>query len=139
MERNSSGSVVSTEMLLEVRIPKAVARQGNAYQKIEKRVGDFAMAGAGASLVLDETGKVTHAGIGLTGVGPTAIHAKKAAASLVGQPADEGHLQQASELAREESVPFSDLRGPAEYKRAMAGVLTHRVLTRAVARAKGGA
>jgi len=132
-------AVEPTEMLVEVRIPKPVARQGSAYHKIEKRVGDFAMAGAGVSLVLTEAGAVSHASIGLTGLGPTAIHAAKASASLVGQPADEAHLQQAAMLAQAEAQPSTDLRGPAEYKRAMAGVLTHRVLVRAVARAKGGA
>lgn len=132
-------AVGPTEMLVEVRIPQPVARQGTAYHKIEKRIGDFAMAGAGARVVLDESGKVTAAGIGLTGVGATAIHATKAAAALLGQPADDAHLQQAALVAQGESQPVSDLRGPAEYKRAMAGVLTHRVLVRAVARAKGGA
>lgn len=132
-------AVEPTEMLVEVRIPKATARQGNAYHKIEKRVGDFAMAGAGANLVLTEDGKVARASIGLTGVGPTAIHATKAAAILVGQLADDAHFQSASQLAQQEAQPATDLRGPAEYKRAMAGVLVHRVLTRAVARAKGGA
>jgi aerobic carbon-monoxide dehydrogenase medium subunit len=132
-------AVEPTEMLLEVRIPKTAAHQGTAYHKIEKRAGDFAMAGAAANVVLDESGKVKAAGIGLTGVGPTAIHATKAAASLVGQPADETHLRQAAQLAQAEAQPSTDLRGPAEYKRAMAGVLTYRVLTHAVARAKGGA
>jgi len=132
-------AVEPTEMLVEVRIPKSVPRQGTAYHKIEKRVGDFAMAGAAAKLVLDDDGKVTAAGIGLTGVGPTAIHAVKAAASLVGQPADEAHLRNSSVVAQGEAQPATDLRGPAEYKRAMAGVLAYRVLTHAVARAKGGA
>lgn len=131
-------AVEPTEMLIEVRIPKAVPRQGTAYHKIEKRVGDFAMAGAAASLVLEENGNVKTAGIGLTGVGPTAIHAMKAAASLVGQSADEAHLRKAAQLAQEEAQPSTDLRGPAEYKRAMAGVLAYRVLAHAVARAKGG-
>ncbi len=132
-------AVEPNEMLVEVRIPKTSARQGMAYHKIEKRVGDFAMAGAGANIVLDENGTVKSAGIGLTGLGPTVIHATRAAASLVGQPADEAHLRRAAELAQEESQPATDLRGPAAYKRAMAGVVAFRVLTRAVARAKGGA
>jgi aerobic carbon-monoxide dehydrogenase medium subunit len=132
-------AVEPTEMLVEVRIPKARPRQGNAYHKIEKRVGDFAMAGAAANVVLDSTGRVEVAGIGLTGVGPTAIHAVKAANSLVGQLPDEAHIAHACQLAREACQPGSDLRGPQEYKRDMAGVLTRRVLHRALARAKGGA
>lgn len=132
-------ALLPSEILVEVRIPKAVARQGTAYHKVEKRIGDFAMAGVAAMVVLDADGAVSAAGIGLTGVGPTAIHATKAAASLVGQPADEAHLRGAATLAQAEAQPSTDLRGPAEYKRAMAGVLTYRVLAHAVARAKGGA
>jgi carbon-monoxide dehydrogenase medium subunit len=131
-------AVEPTEVLVEVRIPKARPHQGNAYQKIEKRVGDFAMAGVAANVVLDSAGRVEAAGIGLTGVGPTAISATMAANSLVGQLPDEAHLGHASQQAQEAAQPSSDLRGPKEYKRAMAGVLTRRALDRALARARGG-
>lgn len=128
-----------TEILVEVRVPKARPHQGNAYHKIEKRAGDFAMAGAAANVVLDAAGRVESAGVGLTGVGPTAILASAAAGALVGQVPDATHLAHAAQLAEKAAQPSADLRGPVEYKRAMAGVLTHRVLERAVARAKGGA
>ncbi len=128
-----------TELVVEVRVPKARAHQGNAYHKIEKRAGDFAIAGAAANLELDGSGRVAVAGIALTGVGPTALSADAAAAALVGQMPDDGHLAHAAKLAGEAARPSSDLRGPAEYKRSMASVLTRRVLERAVARAKGGA
>lgn len=131
-------AVAPTEVLTEIRIPKTRARQGTAYHKIEKRIGDFAMAGAAVSLVLTSAGKVEAAEIGLTGVGPTAISADTAARSLVGQLPDEMHLAHAAELAMAATSPSGDLRGPAEYKRAMAGVLTRRVLDRALARARGG-
>jgi aerobic carbon-monoxide dehydrogenase medium subunit len=129
----------STEILVEVRIPKARVHQGNAYHKIEKRAGDFAMAGAAANLVLDASGRVESAGIALTGVGPTALLASAAAGALVGQMPDEAHLTHAAQLASTAAQPSSDLRGPAEYKRSMAGVLARRVLDRALGRAKGGA
>lgn len=127
------------ELLVEVRIPKARPHQGSAYHKIEKRVGDFAIAGAAASLVLDGAGRVESAGLALTGVGPTAVHATAAAASLVGQSPDGAHLENAARLAESASDPSADLRGPAAYKRAMAGVLCRRVLDRALTRARGGA
>ncbi len=127
-----------SEMLVEVRVPKARPRQGNAYHKIEKRAGDFAMAGAAANLVLDASGRVESAGIALTGVGPTALAAPAAAAALVGQLPDETHVAHAAQLAEQAAQPSGDLRGPAEYKRTMAGVLTRRVLERALARARGG-
>jgi aerobic carbon-monoxide dehydrogenase medium subunit len=131
-------AVEPTEILVEVRIPKARAHQGNAYHKIEKRIGDFAMAGAATNLVLDGAGRVEVVGIGLTGVGPTAVHAVKAASSLVGQLPDEAHLAHAAELAQEAAQPSTDLRGPMEYKRAMVAVLVRRVLDRSLARARGG-
>jgi aerobic carbon-monoxide dehydrogenase medium subunit len=131
-------AVEPTEILVEVRIPKARAHQGNAYHKLEKRIGDFAMAGAATNLVLNGAGRVEVAGIGLTGVGPTAIHAAKAASILVGQLPDEAHLAHAAQLSREAAQPSSDLRGPMEYKRAMVGVLVRRVLDRSLARARGG-
>jgi len=120
-----------------VRVPKARPHQGNAYHKIEKRVGDFAIAGVAANLILDSAGRVEVAGLGLTGVGPTAILAAQAASSLVGQMPDDAHLVHASELARDAAQPTSDLRGPQEYKRAMTGVLARRVLDRALTRARG--
>jgi len=130
-------AVEPTEVLVEVRVPKARPHQGNAYHKIEKRVGDFAIAGVAANLILDSAGRVEVAGLGLTGVGPTAILAAQAASSLVGQMPDDAHLVHASELARDAAQPTSDLRGPQEYKRAMTGVLARRVLDRALTRARG--
>jgi len=129
----------STEVLVEVRIPKSRPRQGNAYHKIEKRIGDFAMAGVATNLVLDGSGRVEFAGIGLTGVGPTALAATQAASVLVGQMPDESHLAHSARLAQEAAQPTSDLRGPMEYKRAMVSVLVRRVLGRSLARARGGA
>lgn len=126
------------EVLVEIRIPKAKPHQGNAYHKIEKRVGDFAIAGAAANVVLDGAGRVSSAGLGLTGVGPTALSAADAAAALVGQVPNESHLANAARLAEAAADPSADLRGPVAYKRAMVGVLVRRVLERALARAKGG-
>ncbi len=126
------------EILTEVRIPKARSHQGNAYQKIEKRVGDFAIAGAAANLVVDGAGRIETAGLALTGVGPTVVPATAAAAALVGEVLSESHLANAARLAEAATDPSGDLRGPVAYKRAMAGVLVRRALERALARAKGG-
>lgn len=128
-----------SELLVEVRIPKTRPHQGTAYVKIEKRVGDFAMAGSAANVVLDGSGKVEMASVALTNVGPTAILADPAGKSLMGQAPDAPHLGKAAELASAAARPSSDLRGPAEYRQAMAGVVARRALDRAVARARGGA
>ncbi len=126
------------EILVELRVPKSSQGQGNAYLKIEKRVGDFAIAGAAANLVLGSGGRVEKAGIALTGVGPTAISGGQAAHSLNGQMPDDAHLGEAARLAAAAASPVGDLRGPAEYKRAVTEVLVRRALHRSLDRAKGG-
>jgi carbon-monoxide dehydrogenase medium subunit len=128
-----------TEILTEIRVPKARAGQGNAYMSLEKRVGDFAIVGVAANLVLGAKGSVEEAGIGITSAGPTALQATEAAQSLVGRTPDHAAFDRAATLAMDVAQPTSDLRGPAEYKRAMVGVLTARVLRRSVERARGGA
>ena len=131
-------SLKPDEILTEIRIPKPVAKSGGAYLKLERKVGDFAIAGSAVYVVLDASGKVTSAGIGLTNVGSTAIRATRAEAALVGTTADEKAIAAASQAAAAESQPSSDLRGPVEYKRDIVRVLTARAIRRAVARAQGG-
>ncbi len=127
------------EILTEIQIPKPRTGQGNAYAKLEKRAGDFPIVGVAANLVLGANKKIESAGIGLTAVGPTALHAKAAADSLVGQAPGDAAFKRAAGLAMKLSEPVSDLRGPAEYKRAMVGVFAIRALRTAAKRAGGGA
>lgn len=105
---------------------------------MEKRVGDFPMLGVAANLLLDKRGRTHEAGIGLTAVGPTALKAREAEGRLVGRPPDEEAIGEAAGLAMEIARPVTDLRGPAEYKRAMVGVLTRQALRKARERAGGG-
>lgn len=126
------------EILTEIQIPKARPGGGNAYVKLEKRAGDFPIAGAAVSLQVSG-GKIASARIGLTAVGPTALLAKESGDSLAGHAPDEAAFRHAADLAMKTAQPVSDLRGPADYKRAMAGVLTRRALLRAADRARGGA
>ncbi len=125
------------EILTEIRVPMPKPRSGGAYMKLERKVGDFAIAGVAAQVTLDNKGNVKEAGIGLTNVGLTAIKAKQAEAFLVGKKTDEATLKQAGELAATAAEPASDLRGSEEYKRAMVRVLTYRALEKAVERAQG--
>lgn len=128
----------SNEILTEIRIPKARTRQGSAYSKLEKRVGDFPIVGVAANLVLSAKGAIETAGIGLTAVAPTARLAKEAADSLHGREPTEEVIRHAASLAMNAAEPTSDLRGPADYKRSMVGVLARRALILAVKRARGG-
>ncbi len=131
-------SLKPDEILTEIRIPKPAPKSGGVYLKLERKVGDFAIAGVAAYLILDDGGRVKSAGIGLTNVGSTSIRAKRAEAALVGSAPDEKAIAAAAQAAADESEPVADLRGPAEYKRDVVRVLTTRALRQAVARGKGG-
>ena len=128
-------AVGDAEMLVEVRIPLHTG-VGSAYEKVERRYGDWAVAAAGA-LVRLEGGAIAQAGIALTAVGPdvTSIAAQDA---LVGQPPSEESFAVAADLAARDCSPSTDQRGTAEYKRHLARELTLRVLRTATARALRG-
>jgi carbon-monoxide dehydrogenase medium subunit len=126
------------EILTAIRIPAPVEHSGGAYLKLERKVGDYGIAGAGAYLVLSGNGRVQQVGIGLTNVGPTPIRARDAETFLSGQMPTEDNLRGAAERAAAASEPVSDLRGPAEYKRAIVRTLTLRALRKAVERAQNG-
>lgn len=123
------------EILTEIRIPVPPARSGGAYFKLERKVGDFATAAVAAQLTVDDEGIAKKVGIGLTNVGPKPIRATKAEDFLRGMKVDPASMVQASQLAAQESEPSADLRGPAEYKRALVKELARRALSRALERA----
>ena len=127
------------EILTEIRVPAPEPHSGGAYFKLERKVGDYAIAGVATYVRLDAGGLVTYAGIGLTNVGPAPIKARAAEQSLLGKPLNENSIREAADLAAAASQPNSDTRGPAEYKRAMVHTLCTRALNKAHARATGGA
>ncbi len=124
------------EILTEVRVPLPAEGSGGAYEKLERKVGDFATAAVAVQLTR-QNGSCASIGIGLTAVGPTTIRASEAEDSLRGSNLGEGALRTAAELAAQAAEPASDLRGPEEYKRDMVRVLTLRALRRAIERAGG--
>ena len=130
-------TLATNEVLTEIRVPAPVERSGGAYFKLERKVGDYAIAGAAAYIVLDAGGNVSYAGIGLTNLGQTPIKARDAEQSLLGKPLDDAQIHAAADLAAAATTPISDTRGPAEYKRAMARTLTVRALRKALDRARG--
>ena len=132
-----STALAANEILTEIRIPVPPAQSGGAYVKLERKVGDFATAGAAAQVTLGKNGEVTRAGIGLTNAGPKPIKATEAEQYVKGKRPDEPTLAEAARLAAKAASPSADRRGSVEYKREMARVLTARALQRAVERAGG--
>jgi len=126
-------AVGAGEMLTEVRVP---VRQGagSAHEKVERRAGDWAIAAASAALWIDG-GTIADVGIALSAVGMTTIHLTRAEELLRGKAPSEELFAQAGEIASEDCSPSADGRGPIDYKRHLAGVLTHRALRRSTARA----
>ncbi len=121
------------ELLTEVRLPLRPGA-GSAHEKVERRAGDWAIAAASAALWLDG-GRIADAGIALSAVGMTTIHLSRAEELLRGQAPSEDLFAQAGEIASEDCSPSADGRGPIDYKRHLAGVLTRRALSRSAARA----
>jgi carbon-monoxide dehydrogenase medium subunit len=125
------------EILVELRVPVRPGA-GSAYEKLDRRAGDWAIAAGGCFVCLDGDGVVTDVGIGLTAVGAAHFCAPLAEAALRGKPASDKNLAAAAAKAAAETHPQTDQRGPADYKRHLAGELTKRALRRAVARARPG-
>ena len=127
------------ELLTEVRLPIRT-RTGSAYEKVERRVGDWSIVAVGAVLVLSpDQQTIETAGIGLTAVGAPRFAAPEAEAYLAGKPATDEMFTQAAAIAAEHSNPVSDQRGPADYKRHLVAELTTRALRTAAKRARGEA
>ncbi len=125
-------AVEDDEMLVEIRVPLR-EHTGSAYEKVNRRVGDWAVAAAGAALTVTD-GLISHAGIALVAVGSD-VSSPAAEAALVGREPSEELFEQAAAAAAAACTPVTDQRGSAEYKRHAAGVLAARAMTRAARRA----
>ncbi len=128
-------AIEPTEILTEVRIPRRARHTGGAYQKLERKVGDFATAGVAVRVRLGSDGRIEAAGIGVTGVADAPFAATDAETVLVGNAPNDDLYRKAGAAAAAQSSPGGDVRGPVEYKRAMVAELTLRALRTAVDRA----
>jgi carbon-monoxide dehydrogenase medium subunit len=126
-------AVSDGEMLTEVRVAIRPGA-GSAHEKVERRAGDWAIAAASAAVWL-EGDTIAEVGIALSAVGPTTVEVTRAEELLRGKVPSEDLFAQAGAIASEDCTPFADGRGPVDYKRHLAGVLTRRALRRATSRA----
>ena len=117
------------EVAVEAVIPAALGTRAGGYLKLERRVGDFATAGVAIAVELSG-GRVTRAGIALTGVGGSTIDATDAAEALTGQALDGARVDRAADLAAEAARPRTDHRGSADYKRHVVHTFVQRILKR---------
>jgi carbon-monoxide dehydrogenase medium subunit len=123
-------------VLTAVRIPVPPAGHGYAYEKLKRKIGDYATAAAAVVLTM-AGGKVATCSIGLTNVAETPLWAEEAAHILVGSTLDAATVKKAVAAAEAITAPAADARGPAHYRTKMAGVMLTRALARASSRARG--
>jgi len=126
-------ALAEDEILVAIRVPALSAGTGWAYEKLKRKTGDWATAGAAVVLRL-AGGKISHVRIALTNLAPMALRATAAEAALLGQPLNESTIGAAAAAAMAATDPAADLRGDVEYKTAMAGQMVKRALRAAAAR-----
>jgi len=126
-------ALADNEILTAILVAPFESGTGYCYQKLKRKTGDWATAGAAVVLRM-RGGVVTQARIGLTNVAPTALRASQAETILTGQLLTSATLDAAVKAVREACDPAEDLRGDAEYKTAMAGEMTRRAIQAAAAR-----
>jgi aerobic carbon-monoxide dehydrogenase medium subunit len=126
------------ELLVDVEIPRALSESGVAFDEISRRHGDFALAGAAASVSLDDRGRCAAARVALLSLSDRPVLAARVSAMLVGHAPSAEAIRAAAEAAAEHDIdPTSDLHASSTYRRRLAAVLIRRVLERAFSDAGG--
>jgi carbon-monoxide dehydrogenase medium subunit len=122
------------EILTAISIPVPAAGHGYAYEKLKRKVGDYATAAAAVVLTM-AGGKVASCAIGLTNLHETPLLATDAARAVLGSSLDAASLKKAAAAAEAIMSPAADARGPVEYRKHVGGIMVMRALTRAASRA----
>lgn len=122
------------ELLTSVSVPVPPAGHGYAYEKLKRKVGDYATAAAAVVLTM-AGGKVATCAIGLTNLSETPLLAEDAAKLVIGTSLDAATLQKAAAAAVAIMSPAADARGPVEYRKHVGGIMVMRALQRAASRA----
>jgi aerobic carbon-monoxide dehydrogenase medium subunit len=123
----------SSEILTSISIPVPAAGHGYAYEKLKRKIGDYATAAAAVVLTLAD-GKVATCSIGLTNLAETPLLAAEAARAVIGTNLDDATLKTAAAAAQAIMSPVADARGPVEYRKHVGGVMVTRALKRAAGR-----
>ncbi|GAA2646672.1 FAD binding domain-containing protein [Paractinoplanes durhamensis] len=128
-------AVADGEILTEIRLPRRPGH-GSAYEKVERRAGDWAVVSAGAAVWLGADGTIADARVGLAAVGPNTTGIPEISDTIKDQAPSEALYEQAGAIAARSCDPATDQRGSADYKRHLADELTRRTLRKAVERAR---
>lgn len=123
------------EILTFVTVPAPAVGHGYAYEKLKRKVGDYATAAAAVVLTM-ASGKVATCSIGLTNVHETPLLAADAAKAVIGTSLDAATLKKAAAAAEAIMSPAADARGPVEYRKHVGGIMVTRALQRAASVAK---
>lgn len=126
-------ALAEDEIMVAIRVPAFAPGTGWAYEKLKRKTGDWATAGAAVVLRLSG-GSVSHVRIALTNLAPMAIRVPAAEAALLGQPLSAASIAAAAQAAQAAADPAEDLRGDIAYKTAMAGQMVKRAIQAAAAR-----
>jgi aerobic carbon-monoxide dehydrogenase medium subunit len=122
--------------LTAIEVPIPATGHGFAYEKLKRKIGDYATAAAGVVLTV-RAGKIQSCAISLSNLADKALLATDAAAAVIGKAVDSSALAAAAQAARAIMSPAADTRGSIEYRTYVGGVMVERALQRAFARATG--
>ncbi len=131
-----TNSLQPGEMVVGVEVPKDGPRSGGSYLKLERKIGDYATVGVAAQIALDDGGKVASAGLALTSVGSINVAVAEASQMMEGEEPTPELFAEVGNLASMMCGPEDDVRGPAEYKRAVVKTYTERGFAKALATAQ---
>ncbi|KPF57442.1 carbon monoxide dehydrogenase [beta proteobacterium AAP51] len=126
-------ALAEDEIMVAIRVPAFAPGTGWAYEKLKRKTGDWATAGAAVVLRISG-GSVSHVRIALTNLAPAALRVPAAEAALLGQPLSAASIAAAAQAAQAAADPAEDLRGDIAYKTAMAGQMVKRAIQAAAAR-----
>lgn len=126
------------EMVIAIEVKAHSERGGGNYQKLERKVGDYATVGVATCLELGEDGNIAAAGLALTSVYAHNLKVTEVESALVGQTPTQELFEEAGRIAAAACDPATDTRGSAEYKRHVVGVFTQRGFAESLKIAQGG-